>query len=268
MKTIRESLESKQCDPIYPTLFGTREKIVQSMNEARLRMTEGLRTMAQSATVDQYDWFKEDDMDTALRTNIMGVYTAVLEKDGSRPLYYVGSGTDIRQGMYRRMTRYRDGTCISVGMNQAFQHGYQLTNFRVLYSVNRRAPIDAGRLQHLVLLFEATMMFVFAAVNEGEPGFSFARRLFTGSWEADIDSDRGLCLVCPLTETRVGDISLDEEEEALQTSRVEGQNEDCAVCGGFFASRPALERHASSQHTFEEITQSLNEHFEQNRRIF
>ena len=142
----------------------------------------------------------------------------------------VGTGTDMRQGMYRRMIRYRDGACISAEMNEAFQHGYQLTNFRVLCWVNRRAPVEGDRSQHLVLLFEATIMFMFEAMKEGQDDhdFRFAPRLLTGLWEGDVNSDRGLCVVCPLTESGIGAISL-EEEEALRTSLVEGQNEECAA---------------------------------------
>ena len=47
-------------------------------------------------------------MINASRFDILAVYAALLEKDGSLAKYYIGSGTNLSKGMYRRILQYRD----------------------------------------------------------------------------------------------------------------------------------------------------------------
>jgi hypothetical protein len=109
------------------------------LSSAGLAYCPGLFEAVQSTSPPPLSWFLSRT--TPFPTKTWGVYLIVLEKEGHRPITYIGSGTAADRGIRARMNSYDTNSLLSTYVQQAiFDDKYSITHKMLLVS----CPIPAA----------------------------------------------------------------------------------------------------------------------------
>lgn len=157
-----------------------------------------------------------------------GVYAIVLEKEGSRPLVYIGSATSTFGGVHRRFQEYeRFGDNVSDVMRQAVAAGYKITHKGCFVWTGMPGSGVLPVVRTMLVGFEATLSFVFWSMLSKRRDYSMAHMRH---WPLELFEYDGLCTHSALIEAVAGrhDLSAEDREEydmRLKQKRKENQHQ-------------------------------------------
>jgi hypothetical protein len=159
----------KQVVPDLATLSGL-------MAIASLAFSPGLLEVVQYATPPSPSWFQT--LPTA-PFDVWGIYVPILERTGSIPLFYIGSGTRANGDVRARLLEYDRGYHLSNNLEEALRNGYTIVSNHLLVQCPIPAAADVPRVRVTFVAMEAMFSFMFwtsvpapktSAVDNSTPG--------------------------------------------------------------------------------------------------
>lgn len=151
--------------------------------------------------------------------NLWGVYLLVLEKDGHRPMIYVGSGTDSTYGILRRFLQYDARQSLPSRIGPALDNGYTITHKGVLCWTPRPAAVDKYNIRGLILAMETAFAVLFWAMEFKTKDYGLPKHLCP--WDIGTTDYYGLCSHAAFTEgirgenDNLNDLEIEEREAAI-----------------------------------------------------
>ncbi|KAL2129090.1 hypothetical protein VTI74DRAFT_8253 [Chaetomium olivicolor] len=162
-ETMRTTPEGER-HSLYGTLVPTRYRLDEIFTSIFPTFSPDLLQILQGTNPPAISFFKGlPENDKSVKS--WGVYVLILEKAGSRPCLYIGSGTKTQYGITNRLRNYELGSSIPWSVSRVLDNAYTITHKKIICSV----PIDTirdalhGRL--IILALEAMFTFTFWAVN-------------------------------------------------------------------------------------------------------
>jgi len=138
------------------------------------------------------------------------IYLLVLEKAGSIPKIYIGSGTDAKSGVSARLRDYDKGRNLPRWVQQALKDGYRIMSKGLLCETAIPSAGHAPLLRALFIVLEASLTFALWTVKtQTESGFGLTSLCRWGRHTLEYE---GLCSHNPLKETVGRDFNLSAEE--------------------------------------------------------
>ncbi|KAK9237170.1 hypothetical protein V1525DRAFT_388798 [Lipomyces kononenkoae] len=177
--------------PIFNQVLSSQEVIEEVVSSASLAFAPGLLDVLQAHVLPSITWLKT--LPTHTGKKIWGVYLLVLEKEGWRPLIYVGSGTS-HHGVIHRFDDY-DKRSFVLGTDAPF----------ALVAVTRLVFVT----------FEATFSLMFLAVKWKT---DYASGL--APWNRESLEYDGLCSHIAFQERPNGDHNLSSEQLEAQAAEM------------------------------------------------
>ncbi|KAK4612135.1 hypothetical protein CLAFUW4_13003 [Fulvia fulva] len=211
------------------------EPVLQELlDSAGLVFAPSLLEAVQFTAPPTLDWFKSLPTRAHKR---WGVYVIVLEKQGSRPRIYVGSGTGADKGVSNRIANYDNRTTFPHYVEKAFNEGFNVTNKGLLLWAPIPRPGSVPKLRLLFLKMECAFAFVFWSMRRTPKMLEQAPELCP--WPLDALQYDGVCSHAAMSEKGIGDIGLSEAQ--LEAIAVEAKERKAAA---YKAYRQTAERKA------------------------
>ena len=152
-----------QVNKIYSKIMPDIEALEILVNNANLSFAPNLLQVLDSATPPTLDWLKNLPKNSF---QVWGVYVIILEKLGSQPYVYIGSGTSAFEGVKSRWRQYDVDQSVPSGVRRAKAAGYHISSKGLL----AWGPIPAGvaipPIRVLFVALEAAFTFAFGAFND------------------------------------------------------------------------------------------------------
>ncbi|KAK0252988.1 hypothetical protein B0A54_09899 [Friedmanniomyces endolithicus] len=192
----------------FRTLLGHRSDLDSIQICCDLSFAPGLEEVLASPEPPDWSFFLNLPSPSTVQ---WGIYAICLEKKGKPKMLYIGSGTDMKGGVSKRMADYkpnRAGQPSLVG--PAFKAGYRVTHHGLLCWGKMPAAGFLPRARALYLALEATFTTIFHAVVERPRIDRHYEHLLLWSRES-VDWDP-LCSHLSLTEPIRGGVGKTEEE--------------------------------------------------------
>ncbi|GKT42172.1 uncharacterized protein ColSpa_02353 [Colletotrichum spaethianum] len=195
---------------LFARFFSSLDVLESTALLASLSFAPGLFSVLQAATPPAIQFFQSLPVGPK---NCWGIYALVLEKPGSRPGLYIGSGTSTGTptagGVALRFKQYDDGFLIPKWIKVALKDGYTITHKGLLCWIPRPGASDVPVFRLLFIALEATFTYIFWALKARHGGYG------------DFGYD-GLCSHAALNEGVPGQFDLSPEElETLAKEREE-----------------------------------------------
>lgn len=193
--------------PLFDRILSSPDDLNVLLASTSPSFAPGLFDVLQASNSPTLAFFKSLPTDWKM---MWAVYLLVLEKPGSRPRIYIGSGTEARYSVSVRLSQYNTGQIIPRYVKAALDDGYTITSKGTICS----APIPAAALvpttRLLFMALEAAFTFIFWAVRcNTECGHGMVDMCL---WARESLTYDGLCSHSPLMESPAGDFSLSAEE--------------------------------------------------------
>jgi hypothetical protein len=206
--TFVSNLSAGQKHPIYGTLLTGLDVLEDVASTASLAFAPGLLEVLKAAAPPAIAFFKALPSDAVKR---WAIYVLVLEKDASRPMIYIGSGTERLQGVSARFLEYRHVHKLPAHVKAAVQNGYKITHKGLLCWAPLPTGSTAPMLRLLFVAMEAAFAFAFWAMRITVKGkdYNVSHVL---PWPVSSFSYNGLCSHTSLSETVISDFSLEDGE--------------------------------------------------------
>ena len=144
--------------------FLTSSPILQSIaTAATMSFAPGLLDVLQSATPPAIEFFKS--MPSGDLRHIWGIYAIVLEKAGCRSKVYLGSATNVKDGVFFRWNQYDKGLLLPRWVGHALGEGYEIVHKGLICWAPIPGPrfVPARRL--LFVALECTFAYIFWALK-------------------------------------------------------------------------------------------------------
>lgn len=194
--------------------FGSYDALKSAAADASLQFAPGMLDVVQSPEPPTIEYFK--NLPTA-SVSRWAVYGFVLEKSGSRPLLYFGSGTNTEGGVNARFAQYARGYRIPVLMQEALDDGYKITHRGLVCWASLPTARIVPVTRVLFYLLEASLSYMFWAMHASARDSD--RKDFC-LWEPVTLEYGGLCSHSALTDAINADFHLsDEQLEAKEQDR-------------------------------------------------
>jgi hypothetical protein len=174
-------------------------------SSASVAFAPGLYEVLQSSTPLALSFFKSLPTECS-DPRRWGVYVLVLEKQGSRPKIYIGSGTSARYGVRIRFQQYSrmSSLVISDCLQTAVKNGYIVSHKGLLcWTASLPSAADVPTTRVFFVALDAAFCFLFwAIIGQTEWGYGMTS---VCPWDhLSLEWD-GLCTHNPLGETPMGD---------------------------------------------------------------
>jgi len=149
-------------NPKHAVVFPTLRKVKQLLMSSGIQFAPGLLDVVQSKTPPTIAFFKSLPCHIY---KLWAVYVLVLEKAGCRPRVYIGSGTDTKSGVSKRITEHKKGEKRPVYVQAAIDEGYKITHIGLICwapypSLATRVPLRA-----IFLVLETVFALLFWAMK-------------------------------------------------------------------------------------------------------
>jgi hypothetical protein len=203
-------------NPLYPRFLFSKEVVEKLIFASSLTFAPGLLEVMKSSSPPSIDFFKSLPSNFHKR---WGVYVITLERVGSRPRIYVGSGTGFASGVWTRIMDYIRGSQLPVLVKQAQKDGYTITHKGLLVWSPIPLPAAKPETRLLFVSFEAVFHFVFWSMvsKTSEKGYHM-RSLCP--WSMDSIQYDGCNTHNPFDEHPFGDFDLSPEEREAHTEEI------------------------------------------------
>jgi hypothetical protein len=196
---------------LFARFFTSLQVLESTASIASLTFTPGLSEVLQSSTPPTIQIFKS--LPTTHTKSRWGVYAIVLEKFGSRPRLYIGSGTSTDRGVHTRLRRYKYRQDLPCFVEAALEDGYTITHKGLLCWIQTPTASFVPARRLLFLTLEATFTYIFWAMQASKGDYVMGHLCL---WDrASLEYD-GSCSHCCLTESIPGDFSLTPEQLEAQ----------------------------------------------------
>lgn len=203
-------------NPVFALVLCSESFVEKLFLDSCLAFAPDLLEALQSDSPPPIAWFKSLPTGSTKR---WAVYVLVLEKTGSRPEIYIGSGTDQDHGVRVRLRQHDTGKLVPRFVEQALQDGYTIVHKGLLCW----APIPSAILRYplrvLIIALEATLTWAFWAMASRKwLGMHSLCRWPVATLEYD-----GCCSHSALSERVPGDTGnlTPEQIEAAEKTRLE-----------------------------------------------
>ena len=114
-----------QKHPIFAAVLSTQTRLEELLSSATFNYAPGLFEVLRASTPSPISYLKTLPTESKRR---WAVYLLVLERTGSRPLIYIGSGTEARNGVSTRLSCYDTNTLVPRHVSRALKQGYTISN--------------------------------------------------------------------------------------------------------------------------------------------
>jgi hypothetical protein len=172
----------------------------------------GIFDILKAATPPPVTFFK------SLPTNAVekwAIYLLVLEKPGSKPKIYIGSGTNSLSGVSKRLRDYDIHHELPLYVEKALDDGYAIVHRGLLCWTSIPSPALQPKIRVLFIALEATLSYAFWAMRASK----YAYLTHICPWAQSALEYEGLCSHCALIEHVVGDHNLTPEQLEAQAAR-------------------------------------------------
>jgi hypothetical protein len=143
-----------------------------------------------------------------------------MEKPNHRPKIYIGSGTEEKIGVHRRMGNHKRGDCLTYWVEKALNDGYEITYIALLCWIPFPPVIMQPTMRALFVVLEAAFAYIFWAMRTVNNDCGMSSSICR--WDRSTLEYDGLCSYCCLNETIGGDHDLSPEQlEAAYAQRKE-----------------------------------------------
>lgn len=182
-------------NPIFRTTISTVERLEELFTSAGFSFCPGLHDALNSGTPPTVGWFKS--LPTAIPRTCWGVYVLVLEKSGSTPILYFGSGTEKRRGLPIRIADHRGNRLVPIYVGKAREDGYKITHIAPLATcpIPRASMVFPYRV--LVVALEGAFSYVFWGMHHRDRPYNFGNNC---PWRKEQFEYLGACSHNPLLE--------------------------------------------------------------------
>jgi hypothetical protein len=117
--------DSKYKNPVFALVIGTEIILQKLISDGGLMFAPGHLDAVQTSKPPPLSYLKSLP---TFSGKCWAVYLLVLEKSGSRPRIYIGTGTNTAYGVYKRFQNYEKLRKIPVDVQQAFDNGYTIVH--------------------------------------------------------------------------------------------------------------------------------------------
>ncbi|KAL2134021.1 hypothetical protein VTI74DRAFT_1185 [Chaetomium olivicolor] len=199
-----------QKNPLFARFFKHQDDIEQLAQQLPLCFCAGLFDILTSGSTPPIRFFRSLPLGPDL---CWGIYAVLLEKPGSRPRLYIGSGTasgtPTACGVRLRLKQYDDGFLIPVHVQSALDDGYSITNKGLLCWAIRPAAALQPVTRLLFVLLESNFTYMFWAMKARRGDCGMGHLCFWNRSELEYD---GVCTHPALSEGVHGEFSMSPEE--------------------------------------------------------
>lgn len=202
-------------------VFPSKSALKKLLRFSGIIFAPGLLNAVQSASPPTISYFKTLPLHLS---KVWAVYLLVLEKRGSRPRIYIGTGTEKRSGVRTRLGQYRRGENYSKYVQKAVDEGYKVTHTGLLCwaplpTASKRFPLHA-----LLLMIEAVLSLYFWTMHSRTKDYGVG---FLTPWDLAAFEYDGCCGHVPMreqikdTKLNMSDAQIDaaDKERKLRNSR-------------------------------------------------
>jgi hypothetical protein len=196
-----------QVNKIYSKIMPDIEALEILVNNANLSFAPNLLQVLDLATPPTLDWLKNLPKDSF---QVWGVYVIILEKLGSQPQVYVGSGTSALEGIKGRWRNYDVDQSVPSGVRRAKANGYHISSKGLLAWGPIPASVAMPPIRVLFVALEAAFTFAFGAFND-KVTFTLEQASLC-LWARKELGYGGLCSHSSLSELPSGNHALTAEE--------------------------------------------------------
>lgn len=207
-------------NPAFKSTFKERSDYDSVAASSPLTMAPSMDAVLSAAVPPPLDFFRS--LPDEPEGSHWGVYALLMEKSGSKPGLYIGTGTNADLGVWARMQMYKPGgSLLPRFVKLRFEQGYHISRIALLCWTPVPAPGLAPRVRARFLLLEAAFAVAFHAALAAITDKWISHLLF---WPRDTVAWEPLCSHLPLKEAIRGNLDLSPEEleivHALRASRL------------------------------------------------
>lgn len=141
-------------NPVYDLVVPDAATLSKHFKDNNMSVAPGLHDVLKATAPPTLSFFKSLPTDGR---GLLGVYAIVLEKFGRRPIVYVGSATDLIQGVSGRWNCYNSRNSISHQVQQALHKGFIISHKGLLCWTPIPAAVKSFRLRVVMVAIEATL---------------------------------------------------------------------------------------------------------------
>lgn len=175
-------------NPIHAIVLPTQDVVEELMSDSLLAFPPGLLDVLQAATPPSVAYFKSLPADVTKR---FAVYLLVLEKQGCRPIIYVGSGTKSLRGVVTRFRDYETKVHLPHYVKYALDDGYTIVHKGLLCWCPVPTAEKCFVVRTLILALEATFSIVLWAMRSKTKDYGMPKHLCP--WQIDALDYDGCC---------------------------------------------------------------------------
>ncbi|KAK5124008.1 hypothetical protein LTR85_002205 [Meristemomyces frigidus] len=201
-------------NPVFAMVLPTQAVLEEIMSTCAIAFAPGLLDAVLTATPPTVAFFKS--LPTTV-TNRWAVYCLVLEKPKSRPMIYVGSGTDKDLGVSKRLAQYnnKDRSTIPRFVKRAMDDGYVIAHKGLLCWSPIPTASKRYALRAVFLVLETTFAIVFWAMVSRDKDYGMPHLC---PWQIEGLDYTGLCSHTAVAEAVPG------EENGLTAEQIEAKD--------------------------------------------
>ena len=212
--TCLSTCPATQKHPIFAAVLSTQTRLEELLSSATFNYAPGLFEVLRASTPPPMSYLKTLPTEFKRR---WAVYLLVLERTGSQPLIYIGSGTEARNGVSTRLSCYDTDTLVPRPVSRAFKQGYTISNKGLLCWTSIPTASMVPTLRVLLVALETLFTFhIWAVYCTTDFGFEMTQPC---PWDRDTLEYTGLCSHNPFMELPAGDHGLSSEELESQAER-------------------------------------------------
>lgn len=160
-------------NPVFGIVLSTKEAIEQLLVESSVVFAPGLLDVLQAADPPTIDFLKK--LPTTKKKKLWAVYLLVLQRPGSPPRIYVGSGTEKERGVKLRFRNYRSKIKLPRFVKASLQDGYRITHKGLLCWTSIPKPSQYYKLRVLFVALEAAFAILFWAMQSRSKDYRMPR---------------------------------------------------------------------------------------------
>ncbi len=207
---------------LFATFFTSEEVLHSIASAASLTFCPGLFEVLQAATPPTVTWFKQ--LPTCDSIPIWAVYVITLEKDGCRPMIYIGSGTEHLRGVRARFNQYDLGAALPSGIIWAQANGYIIVHKGILCWIPVPSAMWVPLWRLLFYGMEAAFAFMLWAMQPHNADYGMGHLCL---WDRKTMEYDGLCSHSALKDAVQGEFDLTPEQlEALAAEKEKNRAEN------------------------------------------
>lgn len=211
--TCLSTCPARQRHPIFTAVLSPHTRLKELLSSATSNYAPGLFEVLQASTPPPISYLKTLPTESKKR---WAVYLLVLERTGSRPLIYIGSGTEARYGVSNRLSCYDTDTLVPRHVSRALKQGYTISNKGLVCWTPVPTASMVPTLRVLLVALETLFTFhIWAMYCTTDFEFEMTQLC---PWDRDTLEYTGLCSHNPLMELPAGDHGLSSEKLESQAS--------------------------------------------------